>query len=218
MRAGTWIAALALLGCIGRTPLAEQEDAGVEGCIDDADCPGGWCTGPPACGAVWTCVDEVPCSAAAPSWVCGCDGTIFSAAAGCPQRQYAWTDSGSTLQALDGEPCDPADPDGFRTDVVLRGTGFEAHGGEQAQARIFDPSTERFAAEWRTDIEDGGFVFEWPAGLRARVDQTIVEVFLVDEVGACRPTFAWRLEVTRGADPIVLDVRPDRPPVAEVCD
>ncbi len=82
---------LILLGCGGDTlPTAptpwEMEEIAT---CTPGSCPSGLrCIADPVCGATPRCQENL-CSAAAPNVVCGCDGRITTAAAGCP-GPLAW--------------------------------------------------------------------------------------------------------------------------------
>jgi hypothetical protein len=106
LRCWAWaVAFMATTSCGGTSVVDDAITPTKDGCSSDADCGEGWCVGDAGCDAAWTCVDEIPCSAAAPFTACTCEGTWQKLAAGCPERKYAYADWSHDHEA--GDPCDP---------------------------------------------------------------------------------------------------------------
>ena len=120
----------------GDRPDAPADVAETVGCTSNADCPdGGWCVGPSGCDAVWTCVDEVPCSAAAPFDACACDGVFRSLSAGCPGQKYGWSTWVPEYRL--GTTCDPTAPTQW-ADVTARIGGLDAPDGAAVGGALRD--------------------------------------------------------------------------------
>src|SRR5262249_51188156 len=128
-----WLGASASAACASQvTPLspdaAGRADTTAVGCgtFRDNTCPTGqFCFGPSACGSVWSCQRDFPCSAAIPSLACMCNGTVESVAAGCSERHAyrlgdAFGDAASLLEV--GAPCDAARQPPFAVRVEVVGT------------------------------------------------------------------------------------------------
>ena len=120
------------------------------GTLNANDCDRGLtCFGPSACGSVWKCQKEMPCSAAAPRLACGCDGRVVSVAAGCAGRHaYGLAEVFGSDGRLDvGAPCDPTPTAPYSVAVEVVGTGLEAYDGgrlwmrKSASDRAKDPQT-----------------------------------------------------------------------------
>lgn len=174
-------------------------------CDTSADCPGEapQCGGREAtCAAV--CQAEVTCSAASPVMVCGCDGVVRSAAAGCPgphERVLAHAEidlagvrcdepaSYVIRLAADDVPTpavriDVEPRDGAAMAPAVRGLAPELAGGtlELAVGPVVDPSFAGYTVRWLLDADADG---ECDAGAeRGGVEVVAVDRALVETHGA----------------------------------
>lgn len=169
-------------------PGPAQVDGGVplDGpCERDEDCaPGLHCDGDhplatgTGCERVWRCAAEDVCSALSPSWVCGCDGEVFSAAAMCAGRKFAGpVVATGPMEDLTGEPCDPDNLEDFRFDLSLSGRGFAPFASGSVLVRAIDPVSGRSANRFGVYLEeDGTFSARWLDFVHPGVDEVQIDV------------------------------------------
>ena len=194
-------------------------------CETDRDCPdGGFCVGPAGCDAQWFCQSENPCSAVAPPLYCGCDGTVFSANAGCPGQKFAGFVE-SNVPIDDFAACDPDNPGNFRFDLTLEGEGFDAFEGQVVRARLQDTVIGMTVYEDTRFIENGVFVFDWRDAFNPDHFGYFIDFFISpDGAGECRPgaSPSWRAFANNDFDSdaahIVVRVSPEDPQDREVCE
>lgn len=196
---------------VASTPDAEVTTPVGEPCETDEDCPGGWCIGPSGCDAEWTCVSEVPCSAAPPISVCACGGLWTEVNAGCPGERYAFIDSQLPDRFL-GTACEPTLPPPERIDLVVTGSEFSELNGVTLAAVLVDNVIGRSEPVQLTQVANGQFEFRWFSSFDLNTFGYFVRAWVDDGNGRCdadENVFEWFASNTfSGESPLVVPVTP----------
>jgi len=175
-----------------------------EGCTSNADCETGqWCVGPPGCDAVWTCVDEVPCSAAPPFDACTCAGVLVPLSAGCPGQKYGW--SRWVPEYRIGTACDPDNPTEW-ADVTAQLDGLDVPDGTLVGGVLRDGVAGVDLYEGLASVGDGAARLTWyDLADPSRDDWSVLVWVDVDGDAQCgEADLRWARDVAiDGADVVV---------------
>ncbi len=192
------------LACGGTTDSDPTNGVGAAkaGCKSNAECGKGWCVGPAGCGSAWSCVSEIPCSAAAPFYVCDCSGRVAYRAAGCPGSPYDRR-LDNLYDTHDGMLC-PVD-----LRVRLDGSGYD---GARVRGELSLPGEPESTFQHESAVKQGSaidIVFENSVFVHA-ASQALFLWMDVDDDGTCdAQELSWTTSVTSTAPSKPLELNLD---------